>query len=365
MIPSDYLVIAGVGVVAIVALLAGAWLWKKVTPEEGTTSSRASGPPPCRITLVAEEHPSWKNEKYMARYGEHFLALGFQTLAAYRIPELDNQRILALMHPTQKFYACVYDSKAHPTCEVFAQFASDNALIGSNCTWVRDIEQRPGTALVRIANATPAQIMEAVRTHEKAGDRISITADGFVPAFIKAYIQNFNWRLKKCEISRDQIRMDARLENRVLTPQQVEELYHLGRATYVAQLQDACRAQFRDDNKLDRNAWERFKERLVAVPETYDLKEVIGAVSYAMPKALNETQLFALQRLETSLGDDGIVLLNKIITKNIGELNLKQIGEVKEPMRAWIIIAQNAEELKSAEAEAPELLPPVEQKAAA
>jgi hypothetical protein len=301
----------------------------------------------------------------MARYGEHFLALGFQTLAAYRIPELDNQRILALMHPTQKFYACVYDSKAHPTCEVFAQFAADNALMGTNCTWVRDIEQRPGTALIRIANATPAQIMEAVRTHEKAGDRISITADGFVPAFIKAYIQNLNWRLKKCEISRDQIRMDARQEKQVLNPQQVEDLYHLNRASYVAQLQDACRAQYRDENKLDRSEWERLKNRLVAIPETYDLKEVIGAVSFAAPKALNETQLFSLQRLETSLGDDGIVLINKVITKNIGELNLKQIGEVKEPVRAWIIVAQNADELKAAEAEAPELLPPVEQKAAA
>src|SRR5204863_7561364 len=122
---------------------------------------------------------------------------------AYRIPELDNQRILGLFHPAQKFYACVYDSKTHPTFEIFAAFNSDNSLVGTNSVWVRDIEQRPGYITARAANATPAQIMEVLRQDEKAGNRIAVTADQFVPTFLRAYIQNFNWRLKKCEISRD------------------------------------------------------------------------------------------------------------------------------------------------------------------
>jgi hypothetical protein len=140
-------------------------------------------------------------------------------------------------------------------------------------------------------------------------------------------------------------------------------LYHLKRAAYVAQLQDACRAQYRDSNNLDREEWERLHNRLVAIPETYDLKEVINAVSYATPARLNEKQLFSLQRLETSLGDDGIVLINKIITKNLGELNLRQFGEVKEPVRAWIIVADDAP--AAVEPEEPVPAPPAEVKAAA
>ncbi|MCI0353362.1 MAG: hypothetical protein L0Z53_28420 [Acidobacteriales bacterium] len=364
MIPSDYLVIAGAGVVIILALIAGAWLWNRFQPTSSSTPQARNAPPPCRIALVAEEHPHWKGEKFMTRYMEHFRALGFQLLGAYRIAELDSQRILALMHPTQKFYACVYDSKTHPTFEIFAQFASDNELMGTNSSWVRNIEQRPGCVLERMANATPAQVFEVLRTHEKAGDRIALTADGFVPAFIKAYIQNFNWRLKKCEISRDQIRMDARQQGRALTPQEIDELYYLGRAAYVSQVQDACRAQYRDEKKLAGSEWERLQNRAVAVPETYDLKEVINAISYAVPSSLKEQQMFALQRLETSLGDDGIVLINNIITKNIGELNLKQIGEVKEPVRAWIIVARDPNE-KAAEPEEVELPAPIEEKAAA
>lgn len=360
MMPSEYILLGAAAAALVAALVGCAWLWKRYQPAPKPLSTT---PPPCRITLVPEENPAWKGEKYMARYIEHFRALGFQKIGAYRIPDLDSQRILALFHQGQKFYACVYDSKTHPTFEIFAAFASDNSLVGSNSNWVRDIEQRPGSILVRIANATPAQILEALRQHEKAGDRIAVAADQFVPTFLREYVQNFNWRLKKCEISRDQIRMDARQEGRALTTAQIDELYRARRAAYVAQLQDACRAQYRDENSMDPADWERLQNRLVAIPETYDLKEVINAVSYAVPAALNEKQLFTLQRLETSLGDDGIVLINKMITKNIAELNLRQIGEVKEPVRAWIIVAEDAPAVAAPEEPVP--APPVEAKAAA
>lgn len=358
---TEYILIGAAALAVIVAFIGVAWLWKRFQPQPKVR--QATTPPPCRITLVAEENPHWKGEKYMARYIEHFRALGFQRIGAYRIPELDSQRILALFHPAQKFYACVYDSKTHPTFEIFAGFNSDNSLVGTNSVWVRDIEQRPGHIIIRAAKATPAQVLEALKQHEKANDRAAVTADQFVPTFLKAYVQNFNWRLKKCEISRDQIRMDARQEARVLTNEQVEELYHAKRAAYVAQLQDACRAQYRDEHKLDRAEWERLHNRLVAIPETYDLKEVINAVSYAVPAALNENQMFILQRLETSLGDDGIILVNRMITKNIAELNLRQVGEVKEPVRAWIIVADESPAIAAPEDPVPAL--PSEVKAAA
>ena len=352
--------VAGVVIAGVVALIAGTWIWKRFTP---VVIPQAHTPPPCRVNLVADEHPSWKGEKYVVRYAEHFKSLGFQRIGAYRIPELENQRILALFHPGQKFYACVYDSKTHPTYEIFAAFTSDNSLMGTNSTWVRDIEQRPGHITMRLANATPSQVIEALRQHEKANDRIAVTADGFAPAFLKAYVSNFNWRLKKCEICRDEIRLHARQEGRALTGEQIEELYRLKRAAYVAQLQEACRAQYRDQKKFDREQWAELKNRLFAIPETYDLKEVINAVSYAVPAAMNENQRFNLQRLETSLGDDGIVLVKKIMSKNIAELGLKQIGEVSEPVRAWIMVAQ--EPIEPAADEEPNIPPPVEQKAAA
>jgi hypothetical protein len=362
MIPSDFAVIAAVVVIAGVALIAVSSAWKKLQPEP---KHQSNTPPPCRVSLVPEEHPSWKGEKFIARYLEHFRALGFQTIGAYRIPELDSQRILALFNPTQRFYACVYDSKTHPTFEMFAEFSPDNFLMGTNGSWVRDIDQRPGYITVRAAKSTPAQVLELLRQHEKAGDRLAITADGFAPAFLKAYVQNFNWRLKRTEIGRDQIRLEARAEGRALTNDQLEELYRAKRAAYVAQLQDACRTQYRDDKGIDRREWQRLQNKLFAVPETYDLKEVINAVSYAVPAALNEKQLFALQQMETSLGDDGIMLVTRIMAKNIADLGLKQVGEVKEPVRAWIMVAGEP----AAEPEKEEVVPPppaaMPQKAAA
>lgn len=336
MIVSLEIIVAAGLVIAGVVIATMAWLWKRFKP---AAVSQATTPPPCRISLVPEENPSWKGERQVARLTELFRTVGFQRLGAYRIPELDSQYVLALIHPTEKFYACIYDSKTHPVFEVFAEFGSDNSLMATNSTWVRDIEQRPGSVTLRLSNATPKEIIEALRQHEKAGDRVALTGNGFVAAFIKAYVHNLNWRLKKGDVTRDQIRLDARREGRALTNEQVEELYRARRAAYVAQLQDACRTQYRDEHKIDAAEWQRLQNRVVAVAETFELKEVVNAVSYAAPFALNEQQLHALQRLETSLGDDGIVLIEKIISKNIGGLGLKQLGQVTEPVRAWIVAA--------------------------
>lgn len=361
--PLTFEIIAAAGLIAAVLLgTAVYWIWQRFRP---VPTQQANTPPPCRITLVPEENPNWKNEKAVLKYTEHFRAAGFQRLAAFRIPELDSQRILALIHPAEKFYACLYDSKTHPTFEVFAEFDGDNSLMGTNSTWVRDMEQRPGSVTLQIANATPAQVLEALRQHEKAPDRVSVKGDGFVAAFLKAYARNLNWKLKKGDITRDQIRLEARRDGHALTTEQIEEQYRAKRAAYVAQLQDGCRAQYRDEQKIDAAEWQRLQNRLFAVPETFELKEVINAISYAVPAALNEKQLQALQKLETSLGDDGIVFIEKIITKNIAELRLKQLGEVKEPVRAWIVVASDGEVVPVAadeDAHAPEA---VEEKAAA
>lgn len=355
------LIIAGGLAVAALTLGIIAWLWKRFQPVQ---LPQAVTPPPCRITLVSEENPSWKGEKHVSRLTDLFRAVGFQRLGAYRIPELDNQRILGMIHPTERFYACIYDSKTQPIFEVFAEFSSDNSLVATNSTWVRDMEQRPGSVTLRLSNASPQQILQALGQQEKATDRMAVSGNGFVTAFTKAYVRNLNWRLKKGDITRDQIRLDAKREGRGLTNEQIEELYRAKRSAYVAQLQDACRTQYRDEQKIDPAAWQGLQNRVVAIPETFDLKEVINALSYAVSAALNDKQLQALQRMETSLGDDGIVFIEKIISKNIGDLNLRQLGEVSEPVRAWIVAAPEAEAVAPAAEGAAEGAP-AEAKAAA
>src|SRR5687767_14702895 len=117
MIVSLEIIVAAGLVIAGVVIAAMAWLWKRFKP---ASVPQATTPPPCRISLVPEDNPSWKGERQVARLTELFRTVGFQRLGAYRIPELDSQYVLALIHPTEKFYACIYDSKTLPVFEVFA-----------------------------------------------------------------------------------------------------------------------------------------------------------------------------------------------------------------------------------------------------
>src|SRR5688572_4898918 len=326
-------------VVAFV-VLAGLWFWRQL---KAAAKADTMPFPPARVNLEPEENPAWRNEKEVLKLAADFRALGFEQTGVFSIPEIGGTYLVGLVHVTERFYGCVYDyAVTAPTFDFFAELGNDEDLTGTNSTIGAHLDQRPGELKVRVKDGSVAEVWDAVRAHARAPGRLEVARDGFVETFKKGYARSMAWSLRQGGPSKESMRRQAQLDKIELTDEELEEAYQDSRRGYRQQLQKACIAEYLDQNKIQLVEWERIHHRAFAIPETLSLKEVVETIE--LTGYLDEEQEHALKKVEGSFSESGIDLAKKIITQNVGGMGLKQLGEVSEPVPAWILLLPDANE---------------------
>ena len=329
-------IIGIIAIVVVIVVVLGAWWivrWFK-----NALKADAENNPPCRVSLEPEPNPLWRSERKVLDFAGQFRAAGFKDIGAFSIPEIQNLQILAFVHP-DNFYALIYDHhKLEPTFDIVADFETDDiGLTGANTTFGETIESRPGQITIRKDNGSVAEIFDLVRNHVAAGRRRAVTAEGFVEHFKQSYARSMNWTMKKGGISREEIRRQAVKDGQDLTDEQVDEVYKEMRQGYMRRLQEGCIAQYLDEQKIVAAEWERVQDRAFAIPEPFEVKEVIEAIELVM--SLDEEQRHGLEKITTSFGETAVTVADRILSQNIGGLGLRKLGEVKEPVPAVILLA--------------------------
>jgi hypothetical protein len=322
-----------VAVVVFLALVLGLrWLLRKLrgVVEEGL-------PVPCRIHPEPEANPQWIHAADIRRFADQFRALGFVEIGAFSIPEMGGLQFLGFFHSGERFFGCVYDHrKLDPTFDVVCTRPDDSSVSGTNTTLGESLDQRPGREAIRIKNASVAEIFEAVRAHPgSAGERSPVSAEAFLPHFRKSHADYMNWRLKKGGASREEIRRQAAHDGQEVTDEIIEETYQCMREQHLEQLKEGCLAQFLDERRLSAADWERQQAVTLAIPESLNREEVVETIDNAM--TLDDEQRHQLEQLETSFGQTGLDVIAQIVNRNVGSLQLTKLGEVNEPVHAWIL----------------------------
>lgn len=319
-------------VVLLVVILGLRWLFRKL---RGVVEE--SMPVPCRIHPEAEPNPQWIHGATVQRFAKQFLALGFEEIGAFSIPEMGGLQFLAYVHVPERCFGCIYDHrKLAPTFDVVCTRPDDSTVTGTNTTLGESLDQRPGRTVVRMDKASVAEVFEAVRRNPAAaGERTPVSKEAFLPYFCKAHADYMNWRLKKGGASREEIRRQAEQDGQEVTEDVIEETYQSMREQHLEQLKEGCIAQFLDERRLTAAEWERQQAVTLAIPESLDRKEVVETIDGAM--ALDDEQRHQLDQIETSFGQTGLDVIAQIVERDIGSLRLTKLGEVNEPVRAWIL----------------------------
>jgi hypothetical protein len=298
---------------------------------------------PCRVTLEPEVNPQWRSAGVATGFINELRALGFQDVGSFQVPELGGLLIHALYHPQDPAYAVVYDhQKVDPTMDISREFADGTSVTATNTTMGETLDRRPGTSGHWLGKVPARQLFEAIKTHPTNVAIASHSSTDFVAHFQKAYAESMNWRLKKGGVSRDEIRGQAEQNGQTLTDEQLTEVWEAEREKYRRQLQEGCIAQHLDDNKMPAAEWEKICDRAVALPETLELKEIVETLDTAL--TLDAEQRHQLEKLPASFGENGIDIAQKIVAENIAGLGLIKLGEVTEPVRAWIVLATDREQ---------------------
>src|ERR1051325_3492622 len=297
--------------------------------------------PPCRVNPEPEPSPQWRSPALIAQYGGELRALGFEDVGAFQIPEMGGLLMLGLVHPAERLVGVVYDhKKIDPTCDICCDFEDGTGLSATNSSSGDTLDKRPGHPILWLGKNNAREVLDAVQKHSAPAPRKPIEREGFVAHFKKSYAEGMNWRLKKGGSSREEIRRHAEKKGQQLDKDQLEECYSSLRAAYVVELQAGCIAQYLDEQRTPAVEWERVRERTFAIPETLEPQEVVEAIANATD--LDDEQRYQLDKVEKVFGETALNVLDKILAQNIGALGLQKLGEVTEPVGAYILLAPAA-----------------------
>lgn len=328
------LILKIIGIIALivvaVVVLGAIWFWRMVVKGADTKPY-----PPCRISLTPEETPAWHHEGQVNKVAAELRAAGFADEGIFTVPET-GLHVMGFVNVPERFYACIYDWKELGAIfDICTELPNNAELTGTNSTMGASMDTRPEDIKLGMAKASVKEVLDALRAHPRAAERLPVAKGGFVGTFEQQYARSMNWTMKKGGISREEIRRQAEKDNVKVTEEQLDEMYKEMRASYVEQLLKGCVAQYLDESKVPALEWERIQHRTIAVPETLTREEIVELIE--TEGCLDEEQERALKKLQVSQGENGVQIVRNIIAGNIAALGLKEMGEIQEPVHAVIV----------------------------
>jgi hypothetical protein len=331
--------IAVAAVLIVVALLAlGACLFIRWFRREMKAEAEAGGIPPCRVNPEPEPNPQWKNKREIEEWTAQLRRLGFEDAGAFVLPEMAGLQMAGFCHPRERLIAAIYDhTKTTPTFDICFERPDTSGVSATNTTLGHELSRRPECKRISIDKGTVEQVYAAVVSEGADGERVAVAPSEFADHFKASYARSMNWTLKQGGVSRDDIRREARSMGQEVNEEQIEECFERMRGGYVAELRAGCLAQYLDDSKLPASEWEKLRARAFAVPETLNLKEVVETIDAAV--CPDEEQRHRLDQMQSGRAEDALIVVDRILQGNVGTLGLKKLGEVNEPVRAYILLA--------------------------
>lgn len=323
-------------VVAVAALglfLVTRWFRRavKAEAEAGTT-------PPCRVNPEPEPNPEWKNRKQIEEWSAQLRALGFEDAGAFTIPEMAGLQMAGFCHSGERLMAVIYDhTKIAPSFDICFERPDTSEVTGTSTALGHELARRPESKRISMEKATVEQLYRAVVGEGTAADRVAVAPANFACDFKASYARSMNWKLKQGGVTREDIRREVKRMSQEITDEQLEECFANMREGYVTELRSGCLAQYLDESRLPASEWEKIRDRAFAVPETLNLKEVVETIENTV--CPDEEQRHRLEQLQSGRAEDALVVLDRILQDNVGTLGLKKLGEVNEPVRAYILLA--------------------------
>jgi hypothetical protein len=294
--------------------------------------------PPCRVNPEPEPSPQWRTPGKVQQFANEFQALGFEEIGAFTIREMQGLQMLAFVHPGERLYGIIYDhKKIPPSFDMACKFDEQTGLTASSSKMGRTLDKRPGNPILWVGDERVAVVLEALKKEPQPPVRLPVSAEGFLPHFKRAYAEGMNWRMKKGGVSRDEIRRQAESKGKHLDEAAIDQVYERMRKAHVVELQRGCLAQYLDEQQMPAAEWERLRARAVAIPETLETDELIAALEGVL--TLDQEQRHALRQLRRHTGQTALDTVDEILGGDVGGLGLEKLGEVSEPVRAYVLVA--------------------------
>jgi ribosome-binding protein aMBF1 (putative translation factor) len=233
-------------------------------------------------------------------------------------------------------YGVIYDHKQiAPTFDIACDLEDSSDVNGSSSKIGETLDKRPGHASLWTGDDRVHAVLDAVQKYPQSAPRVAVSPEGFLGHFNKSYAEGMNWRIKKGGASRDEIRRQIISKGDEVDEELVENVYKNLRRAHVAEAQRACLAQYLDEQKTPVAEWEHLQSRAVVVPEILETAELIDVLSNA--QTLDEEQRQALGQFRKS-SPSTLEAVDEILVTDVAAMGLEKVGEVHEPVHAYVLL---------------------------
>ncbi len=232
-----------------------------------------------RITLVPNVQ-AWQ-QPGTGDQVDALLALGFDEVGRYTVPEMPTMQLWAGVHPQGGIAAAVYDHGKMPVFFDLVQVYDDYATCTVTTNPIHDPDNVPqGSLCIADPAMTAEAALEILRAQPHTGTALSVDAVNFGPVFIELYARSIDHILSKSMPDADKMRrVGARVSEATGTPvpelddKQMQWAIEMERGNRLSALQEAIIDRFLQSGQVDAREWERVRDHVVVIHDLLDRKD--------------------------------------------------------------------------------------------
>ncbi|MFZ5638360.1 MAG: hypothetical protein ACOY82_17425 [Pseudomonadota bacterium] len=293
-----------------------------------------------RITLMPIDRP-WQKMQTAERIGQ-MLAIGFEEIGRYAVPEMPGMQLWAGHHPEDRVAAVIYDHNVMPvfydivrahvdysTCTVSTNPIHDPANVPPESRCIADPSLEPDAALV------------ALRAQPTTGEQMPLDASNFEPVFLELYARSIDHILARRMPDAEHMRQVGERVSEAtgqpvpqLDDRQMRMAVDMERQSRLSALQDAIVDRFLQSGQIDAREWERVRDRVAVV---HDLLSREDAADLARGEADDDaTEALVAAVLAEPLS--AFETFEKISAAVPVQHRPRVLGEVDHPLYAQVLL---------------------------
>lgn len=313
------------------------WLARKVAAMAALPQTGIAA----RITMVPNV-VAWQQPGTAAQV-DAMLALGFQEVGRFTVPEMNTMQMWAGAHPQDGIAAAVYDHGRVPVFFDLVRVYDDYRSCTVTSNPIHDPENvPPGCVCIADPAISPQAALDALRAQPSTGAPLQVDATNFDPIFTELYARSIDHILSKQLPDAEKMRrVGERMSEATGTPlpeldeRQMQWAVEMERGNRLSALQEAIIDRFLQSGQVDAREWERVRDHVVVV---HDLLSREDAADLARMAA----DWDAAEPVVASVLAQALSPLDTF--EHIAELlpetqRLRLLGEVDHPLYSQLYVA--------------------------
>lgn len=313
------------------------WLARKVAAMAALPKTGIAA----RITMVPNVE-AWQQPGTAAQV-DAMLALGFQEVGRFTVPEMNTMQMWAGAHPQDGLAAAVYDHGRVPVFFDLVRVYDDYRSCTVSSNPIHDPENvPPGCVCIADPAISPQAALDALRAQPSTGVPLPVDAANFDPVFTELYARSIDHILSKQLPDAEKMRrVGERMSEATGTPlpeldeRQMQWAVEMERGNRLSALQEAIIDRFLQSGQVDAREWERVRDHVVVIHDLLSREDAADLARMAADWDAAEPVVASVLAQALSPLDT----FEHIATLLPETQRLRLLGEVDHPLYSQLYVA--------------------------